>query len=464
MVKEIKLPEIAENVTEGTVTEILVGEGDTIEAEQDILEMETDKASVEVPAPFGGTVREILISAGDEVSVGQAVMKVDTEEAGDAQEEQPSGGEEKREPKEGDKPGTREPEQGGRPEGHEKGAPGGRGPADERREGESAERPQEAEGAAEAAARSKAAQVPASPGTRRLAREIGIDITEVSGSGSGGRVTSEDVKAFARERGGRAAAPPSGTGRRTREPGGEAHEAAPAPGEGRREKMTRVRTLTAERTTQSWRTVPHVTQHDEADLTQLNRYMQKAAPRVEKAGGKLTVTAVLTKLVAQALRVYPRFNSSADIDAGEIVYHPNVAIGIAADTERGLLVPVVRDPDRKSIVTIALEIGELAKAARSGDLDPSQLQGQTFSISNLGGIGGTAFTPVIVPPCVAILGVARAQTRPVYTGSTFEAHQVLPLSLSYDHRVIDGADGARFVVWLKTAIEDPFAAMMEGGE
>lgn len=487
MTKEIHFPAIGENVEEGTVTEVLVAEGDAIEADQNILEMETDKASVQVPAPFGGTVTEILVSSGDTVSVGQAVLKVETEEGGgeepaeDGGEKQTSGEKQSAgEEKDGDEPaeGGRE-KRGGieqRDRGEQGGADrGGEAGHREQRDSRGGEGARESRGggepdAAEAADRVRAADVPASPATRRLAREIGVDITQVSGSGPGGRISQDDVKAHAREGGGRsggaAGAPrggPEGAARGTGRGSEGRRSEMPGAGEGRREKMTRVRSLTAERTTASWQNVPHVTQHEEADLTELNAYMKKAAPKVEKAGGKLTLTAVITKLVAQALRIYPRFNASADMEAGEIVYHPNVAIGIAADTDRGLLVPVVRDPDRKSIVQIALEIGELAKAARNGDLEPSQMQGQTFSISNLGGIGGTAFTPVIVPPCVAILGIARAQTKPVYTGATFEPRQVLPMSLSYDHRVIDGADGARLAVWLKTAIEDPFAALMEGG-
>ncbi|MFW5814283.1 MAG: 2-oxo acid dehydrogenase subunit E2 [Spirochaetota bacterium] len=486
MVREIKLPEIAENVSEGRITTILVSEGESIQADQDILEMETDKASVEVPAPFGGTVQEILVGEGDEVSVGQAVMKVEADEASGGAEKEESEAEGGREPSDGEGEEGRAEERGGD---EERGRSGEadtsreRGPREGRSQGEGGPqegRPQEGRpqegvetggpgasglGGAAAAERARSADVPASPATRRLARELGVDITQVDGSGPGGRISSEDVKAHARrtlgEGGGR---PASGRdqGAGERETGESGARDGGGAGE-RRERMTRVRALTAERTTESWQTIPHVTQHDEADLTGLNAWMDKAAAKVEKAGGKLTVTAVLTKLVAQALRVYPRFNASADMDAGEIIYHDRVAVGIAADTERGLLVPVVRDPDRKSVTSIAIEIGELAKAARSGDLEPSQMQGATFSLSNLGGIGGTAFTPVIVPPAVAILGVARAQTKPVYDGRSFVPHEVLPLSLSYDHRVIDGADGARFVVWIKTAIEDPFAALMEGG-
>ena len=452
MIKEIEIPEIAENVTDGIVIGVLVSEGDTIEADQDILEIETDKAAVELPAPFGGTVTEILVSEGDEVAVGQAVMKVETD--GEAEEE--AGEEEAGEKKTRDE-GAESAEEDARDEDRERKEPKKRDAerkrdeAEERTAGKRREK-KEPEPAGEKRTKEDrepepagdATDVPASPATRRLARELGIDITRVKGSGPSGRITADDVKSHARKR--------TGGGEAAREGGAE-----------RREKLTRIRALTAERTTTSWQTIPHVTQHDEADLTRLNDYMSAASARVEKAGGKLTVTAVLTKLVAHALRVYPRFNASADMDAGEIVYHARVAIGIAVDTDRGLLVPVLQDPDRKGILEIAVEIGELAAAARGGDLEVSQMQGATFSISNLGGISGTGFSPIVVPPQVAILGVARSQMRPFYTGSTFEPREMLPFSLSYDHRVIDGADGARFTRWLKTAIEDPFAALMEGG-
>ena len=418
MQKEIRIPEIAENVTEGTITGVLVKEGETIEADQDVVEVETDKASVEVPAPFGGTVQEILVNEGDEVSVGDVIMTVET----DAEDDE--GGEPGTEPTEHEEPTA---------------------------ESEGREEPMESADSTPSEPTSSARDVPASPATRRLARELGIPIARVEGSGEGGRISAEDVKRYVREDQAKATPAAEGEDERT---------AADAE---RREKMTRVRTLTAERTTTSWQTIPHVTQHEEAELTAVEQFMERAAPRVEKAGGKLTLTAVLTKLVATALRVYPRFNASLDDEAEQIVYHARVAIGIAADTDRGLLVPVVRDPDHKSVTSIALELGSLARAAREGDLAPDQMQGATFTISNLGGIGGTSFTPIIMPPQVGILGIARAAPRPVHTGRSFEPRQVLPLSLSYDHRVIDGADGARFTRWLKTALEDPFAAMMEGG-
>lgn len=399
MIKEITLPEIAENVEDGTVITVMVREGDTISADQNVVEVETDKAAVEVPASVGGTVTEILVQEGDDVTIGQTLMKVETEE--DAAEQ----------------PAQQEDSQ---PE-----------PSEQRED-----RP--------------AAEVPASPATRRFARELGVSITEVSGSGPSGRISTDDVKTHARAMLSERTEPRAG------ESGGAGARA-------RREQMTRVRRLTAERTAESWRSIPHVTHFEEAELTELNRFIDQHQGRVSKNGGKLTVTAVLTKLVSHALLAFPRFNAELDAEADEIVYHGEIGIGIAVDTDRGLLVPVLRDPDRKSVTAIALELGELAAKARDGSLGPEQMQGGTFSISNLGGIGGVGFTPVIVAPQVAILAVARAQTRPVYDGHGFSAREMLPLGISYDHRVIDGADGARFMRWLKTAIEDPFAALMEGG-
>ncbi len=435
MQKEIRIPEIAENVSEGTITGILVKKGETIEADQDVVEVETDKAAVEVPSPFGGTIEEILVSEGDEVSVGEVIMKVETDEEADEEADEDRDAESREK-----SAGLDESE----PERHEQ---------KPREAGEESAERDEADAPSEEKAPSapSAPDVPASPATRRLARELGVDITEVEAGGDGGRISAEDVKRHVRE----------DQGRKARATRGD--ERQPSAAAQRREKMTRVRALTADRTTTSWQTIPHVTQHEEAELTAVEEFIERTAPRIEKAGGKLTLTAVLTKLVAAALRVYPRFNASLDAEAGEIIYHSHVAIGIAADTDRGLLVPVIRDPDQKSVPSIALELGELARAAREGDLGPDQMQGATFTISNLGGIGGTSFTPIILPPQVGILGVARAATRPVHTGRGFEPRRILPLSLSYDHRVIDGADGARFTGWLKTAIEDPFAAMMEGG-
>lgn len=454
--KDVQLPEIAENVEEGSVTGILVSKGDEVGEGQNILELETDKASVEVPAPFAGTVAEISVSEGDTVAVGDVVMRFEEADTEDGE----SGSESDRES------ASREDGDGAKDEQkQQKERRAEKAPAEssaDKEESESAGMGGKARNEKETD--SAAADVPASPSTRRLAREVGVDITTVDGTGPHGRVTAEDVKRAARggstgegETGRSGGTGAEGSGRARSGSGDQPS------GSDRREPMTRVRSLTAERTQQSWQQVPHVTHFDEANLAALERFIEQHGATVEKRGGKLTVTAVLVKLCAHALRTYPRFNASIDMDAGEIVYHQQIGIGVAVDTERGLLVPVLRDPDRTSVTDIALELGELAAAARDQSLSPDRMQGGTFSLSNLGGIGGTGFTPVVVQPQVAILGVARAQTLPRMTDDRVVPTTLLPLALSYDHRAIDGADGARFVSWLKTAIEDPFSALMMGG-
>jgi pyruvate dehydrogenase E2 component (dihydrolipoamide acetyltransferase) len=290
-----------------------------------------------------------------------------------------------------------------------------------------------------------------------------VDIQQVAGTGPGGRITVEDVKAHAKQmlQGGAAgAAAPAAAGGMP--------QPAPLPdfsrfGETSREPMSQVRKITADNTTRSWQTIPHVTQFDNADVTALEEFRQKFGKRVEKAGGKLTVTAMLLKIVGRALETFPRFNASLDSQTKEIVYKHYVNVGVAVDTDRGLLVPVIKDVDKKSITDLALELADVAGRARGKKIKPDEMDGGNFTISNLGGIGGTAFTPVVLPPQVAILGVARSSWQPVYTDGEFEPRLILPLSLSYDHRIIDGADGARFLRWICDVMENPLYADLEGG-
>ncbi|MFP4565805.1 MAG: 2-oxo acid dehydrogenase subunit E2 [Spirochaetaceae bacterium] len=455
MVKEIQLPEISETVESGSVMSLLVSVGDVIREGDSLLEIETDKAAVEVPSPAGGKITEIMISEGEDVAVGQTIMKVETEAGAEGGGEAAGGAEEAEgappadtqaekpaeEPAAG-KPAAGKPTEGAAPQA----APGA---------------PAQGAPAPAAPERPEGVPVPAAPSTRRLAREIGVDIQQVAGSGPGGRITVEDVKAHAKHRlqGGAGAAAPAA--------GGLA-EPAPLPdfsrfGETTREPMSQVRKITADNTTRSWQTIPHVTQFDNADVTALEEFRQKFGKRVEKAGGKLTVTAMLLKIVARALVTFPRFNASLDPQTKEIVYKHYVNVGVAVDTDRGLLVPVIKDVDRKSITDLALELADVAGRARSKKIKPDEMEGGNFTISNLGGIGGTAFTPVVLPPQVAILGVARSSRQPVYTDGDFEPRLILPLSLSYDHRIIDGADGARFLRWICDVVENPLYADLEGG-
>jgi pyruvate dehydrogenase E2 component (dihydrolipoamide acetyltransferase) len=281
-----------------------------------------------------------------------------------------------------------------------------------------------------------------------LARELGVDIARVCGSGEHGRISYADVKNFLQA--GRGAAGP-----------GAAATLQPLPdfskwGAIESQPMNGIRVATARHMARCWAEVPHVTQFDKADITDLEKLRKKYGPAVEKAGGKLTVTAIALKVLAAALRRFPQFNASIDLANESIVLKKYIHIGVAVDTERGLVVPVLRDVDTKSITQLALELAQVGEKARARKLSPDDMQGGTFTLTNLGGIGGTAFTPIVNVPEVAILGLARGAIEPVWNGSAFVPRQMLPISLSYDHRVIDGADGARFARFIASALEEPF--------
>jgi pyruvate dehydrogenase E2 component (dihydrolipoamide acetyltransferase) len=290
---------------------------------------------------------------------------------------------------------------------------------------------------------------PAAPSVRRLARELGVEIRRVTPTGPGGRISVDDVQAFVRAAMGGGGAAPAGV------PG-----AAPLPdfskwGEVERKPMSNIRRKTSEHLSRAWVTIPHVTQHDKADITALEALRKQFGPRAEQAGGKLTMTAIALKVLATAIGRHPQFNSSVDTARNEIVYKKSVHIGVAVDTERGLLVPVIRDVDRKGIIELSVELQKLSEKARAGKLSLDEMQGAGMTITNLGGIGGTAFTPIVNWPEVAILGISRGAQEPFWNGHAFEPRLMLPLSLSYDHRVIDGADAARFLRWVAEAFEQP---------
>jgi pyruvate dehydrogenase E2 component (dihydrolipoamide acetyltransferase) len=295
---------------------------------------------------------------------------------------------------------------------------------------------------------------------RRLARELGLDIYNVSGTGPAGRISEEDVKAHAKATLAAAvSAAQAPQASRLAEP--------KLPdftkwGKVERVSMRGVRRKTAEHLREAWVTIPHVTQHDRADITELEQLRAKFAPRAEEAGGKMTVTAIALKVCASALKVFPQFNASIDMEKEEIVYKQYINIGVAVDTDRGLLVPVIRDVDRKNIVELAAELSQLSKKARDKKLTPEEMEGGTFTITNLGGIGGTAFTPIVNHPEVAILGLSRGRMEPEWISGKFEPRLILPLSLSYDHRLIDGADAARFLRWIAEAFEQPFLLSVQG--
>jgi pyruvate dehydrogenase E2 component (dihydrolipoamide acetyltransferase) len=289
---------------------------------------------------------------------------------------------------------------------------------------------------------------------RRMARELGVEIAQVTGTGPSGRISADDVKAHVKRL-------VSGAG------GSGGAAAEPLPdfsrwGEVERQPMRAVRRKTAEHLSRAWATIPHVTQHDLADVTALDELRKRYAKQTEAAGGALTVTAIAVKVVAAALKVFPQFNASIDMAAGELLVKKYVNIGVAVDTDRGLLVPVIRDADTKNIIQLSVELSQLAEKARSRKISLEEMQGGCFSISNLGGIGGTSFTPIINAPEVAVLGISRTRMEPVYREGAFVPRLMLPLSLSYDHRVIDGADGIRFLRWVVEALEQPFLLALQG--
>ena len=412
MVTEFKLPALGENIESGDIIKVLVSPGDKVDKDQAVLELETDKAAIEVPSSVAGVVSAVHVKKGEKASVGQVIFSV--EPGGAGAESPPEPLEEEPPPK------VEEPVPEPQPPPKAEPAP--------------ADRP----------------SAPATPSVRRLAREIGVDLGGVRGTGKAGRITADDVKAHAKS---------------ILQGGGPG--AAPLPdfskwGPIERKPMTNVRRATAEHVSRAWTTIPHVTQCDKADITELDKLRKRYGKKAEAAGGKMTVTAILLKLLASALKVFPEFNASVDAAAAEIVYKQYFHIGVAVDTERGLLVPVIRDVDRKNIIELSAELGGMSAKARDGKLSLDEMQGGSMTITNLGGIGGTYFTPIINYPEVAILGVARGAVEPVHMDGAFQPRTMLPLSLSYDHRVIDGAGAARFLRWLAEAIENPFLITLEG--
>ena len=442
MAVEIKLPVLGEGVDSGTVAGVLVAAGDTVEADAPLIELETDKAVIEVPASEAGVVVSFSVKAGDTVAVGQVIATIEPGAAPSAPSppETPAGEraadppprEVSHAPAPQPPAVTATPSAPSRPPSAP--APSAHTPADEFNLPEW--------------------PIPATPNTRRFARELGVDITAVHGTGNGGRILSGDVVRTARSlleaaRAGAAAAPP------------------PLPdfsrwGEVEREPMSGIRRTTAVHLSTSWTTIPHVTQHDEADVTELEQLRKRFGPRVQQAGGKLTMTAIAVRVVASALRVFPRFAASVDMASREVILKRYTHVGVAVDTDRGLLVPVIRDADRKNATELSVEIGEVAARARDGKLALEEMQGGCFTITNLGGLGGTSFTPIVNYPEVAILGMSRSRVTPVHGDGGFEPRLMLPLSLSYDHRVIDGADAVRFLRWIVEALENPFLLSLEG--
>lgn len=443
MIKEVTVPEISENVESGEVLNILVKQGDRIALEQPLVELETEKAAFEVPSTVEGEVTEILIKEGDTVAVGQPIMRIDTEGKG------------KREQKEQEEKPA------------EKKAPAEKMPSEEKPEAETRRQRKPEEPSAEpeeppkeAESKRRSGAVPASPSVRQLARELGIDIEDVKGTGPGGRISDEDVKKYAHQIITRCA----GGGRRTEAMAGPESRLLPdfsKWGQIERKPASATRKKIADTMRYAWSQAAHVTQHDTADITLLHEFIAEYSEPVRQAGGKLTVTSILLKAAAEALKDFPKLNASFDADAEEIIYKKYIHIAVAVDTDRGLLVPVVRNADSKSIRRLSAELSEMAEKARQHRITPDEMLGGTFTITNLGGIGGTYFTPIVYWPQVAILGISRAVRQPVYAEEGFESRWMLPLSLSYDHRLIDGAEGIRFLRKVIELLEHPFQLAMK---
>ena len=408
---DVVLPALGENIESVTVARLLVKQGDTVRKDQPVCEVETEKASLEVPSPTDGVVGEIVVREGAKAKVGDVLLRIGGDAAAAASAPTPKQVAPAIEPAE----------------------PEVTSPTMPSRETKLAELGDPA---------------PAAPSVRRLARELGLDIHEVPGSGPEGRISLEDVKAAARER--MSARPAPGT-----------RSVAAPPGEDRVVPMSGVRRATGAAMARAWSQIPAVTQFDHADVSEVERLRKDWGPQVERAGGKLTITAIAVRIVAAALRRFPSFNAQVDVENERIVHKGAVDVGVAVDTEHGLLVPVIRGADTKSIARIAAELGDLAARARARKLGLDEMSGATFTISNLGGLGTTYFTPIVPHPQVAILGIGRAETQAVWNGTQFEPRRILPLSVSYDHRAVDGADAARFVRFVAQALEQPLLLVLE---
>ena len=448
---EFKLPELGENISQGDLVRLMISPGIKVSEGQPVMELETDKAVIEVPSSIGGIIKEVHVKQGDKIKVGDVIFTLEGAAA----------------------PQTERPRHV--PVEHVSGQQGARlaFQAAIQAEGKTEEQalprdqpqplppsftmPAQLE---KVAGSERGAPVPAAPHVRRLAREIGIDIHNVKGTGPGGRISEHDVKAHSK-------ALLASVAAAAQAPRGAQFAQPELPdftkwGKVERVSIRGVRRKTAEHLWQAWTTVPHVTQNDKADITELEHLRARFAPKAEEVGGKMTVTAIALKVCSSALKIFPQFNASIDLAKDEIVYKQYINIGVAVDTDRGLLVPVIRDVDKKNIVELAAELTQLSKKAREKKLTLAEMEGGTFTITNLGGIGGTGFSPIVNYPEVAILGLSRSSMEPVWLNRKFEPRLVLPVSLSYDHRLIDGADAARFLRWIAEAFEQPFLLSVQG--
>jgi pyruvate dehydrogenase E2 component (dihydrolipoamide acetyltransferase) len=429
--RQVSVPDIAD-FEEVDVIEVLVAPGDRVVAEQSLITLESEKATMEIPSPCAGVVKALHVAVGDKVSEGSRILLLEVSDEDAVAEPEPAAASRTAAP---------QPATAAAPAAEDEPVPPEAGPA------------QMLAGAPPLAQKPAPGVIKAhaSPSVRRLARELGVDLARVPGSGRKGRILQEDVQRYVKQ------ALASGT-----QPPGPTGFAVPEMpeidfsrwGEIELQPLNKLRRVSARNVHRAWLTVPHVTQFDEADITELEEFRREKQPEAKQRSVKLTPLGFLMKAVAVVLQDFPNFNASLDRSGEALVIKKYIHIGIAVDTEMGLVVPVVRDVDKKGLFELAGELAALSQKARDRKLRPEDLAGGTFSISSLGGIGGTAFTPIVNAPEVAILGVARARMQPVYVEGTFQPRLMLPLCLSYDHRVIDGADAVRFTSRLKAILSD----------
>ena len=455
MAKEFKLPDLGEGIHEAQVVNVKIKQGDTVTADQMVMEVETDKAAVELPVPYAGVVSKLNVKQGDTIKVGAVLLVVD--EPGAA----PSA-----------------PAAASSAPARTSSAPAASVSAPSMRSEATVAGPRDVAAprgstAVAEAPRSGNGPIPAAPAIRRQAREMGIDLSSVRGTGPGGRIVREDIERFAiagPSGSGRApevAAPsaPSAPQRAAQAPVAVPAGADPMPdfsqwGPVRKEALPQIRKTIARAMVRSVTTIPHVTHCDEVDVTDLEQFRKEQSAIFADKGAKLTLTAFVVKAVAGALRQFPQFNSSFDEPSGTMIFKEYVHVGIAVDSPKGLMVPVLRDTDRKGLMTISKELKELADKARDFKLDIADMRGGTFTVTNVGALGGTMATPIINWPEVAILGMGKLEWKPVVRNGQVVPRKVLPLFLSFDHRVIDGADGARFIRAVMGFLESPLNLLL----
>ena len=445
MATNFRVPELGEAISEAEVLRVLVAVGDTVERDQPVIEAETDKAVFEIPCDIAGQVTSLHVGEGDTVTAGQVILTVEAAAAAHPAETAPMDPETEAMPAPARETTTPAPA-----------AEAAAAPAPEPAQAPVAPT---AEVAAFAVAPVDGERPPAfaSPSVRGFAREIGVDIYTVAGSGAGGLVSVDDVKEHARASRSDGASAPLAAG---------PPAAPPLPdfspfGVTEREHMGGVRRATARGMSEAWSAIPHVTLFAKADVTAIQEFRQRHRAQAEAAGGNLTLLAIALKIVAAGLKAFPKLNASADMEALETVYKRYYHIGVAVDTDRGLLVPVIRDADGKSIIELSVELAELAEKARGGRLSLEEMRGASFTVSNLGGFGTGFFSPIINYPEVGVLGLGRAEMEPVYVDDEFQPRLRMPLSLSHDHRLVDGAEAARFLQWIVQAMEEPLLLVLD---